>query len=237
MSKSEEFYGLVLGHLRRSRLPFMVGGSYALMHYIGKQKAVKDLDIVCRPSDIENILKYARSVGLKTELTNKNWLGKIFNDKDYVDVIFRTSNRRIEIDSEGLKRSRRSVLFGEGVDILSPEDVIVNKMYVFGRDCYHGHDIYKLVHKLGKKLDWKIIWKAVRKDWQVLEAHLILFDFVFPKDGGKVPAWLRSEIRENRSKKSKTKGKFQGHLLSLVDYPKKGEIKLHNHPLKKSKDM
>jgi hypothetical protein len=237
MNRSEKFYSLVLGHLRRSNLSFMVGGSYALMHHMGTKKIVKDLDIVCEPADALRILKCAKQAGFKTEFTYKNWLGKIFNEKDYIDVIFRTSNKRIEVKKEWFKHGRGHVLFGEKVFMLSPEEVIINKMYVFGRDCYHGHDIYKLVHKLGSELDWKRIWKAIQKDWQILEAHIVLFDFVFPKDRYKIPDWLRSEIGKNKDKKVKTQSKFQGHLLSLVDYPIKGRNKLHNHPLKVGKNL
>ena len=235
MERSEKFYGLVLGHLRRSNLPFMVGGSYALMHYMGTKKTVKDLDIVCRPVDASKILKSAKQAGLKTEFTYKAWLGKIFNEKDYIDVIFRTSNKRIEVQKDWFKYGRSHILFGEEVLMLSPEDVIVNKMYVFGRDCYHGHDIYKLVHKMGSGLDWKRIWRAIKKDWQILEAHIILFDFVFPQDREKIPQWLRSEVKICKGSKIKRKEKFRGDLLSLVDYPKNGQPALHNHPLKAGK--
>lgn len=233
MSNSEQFYATVISELLAGDIPFMIGGSYALMEHLHMKRAVKDLDIVCKPADAKRLLALARKRGFKTELTYKGWLGKIFNADHYIDIIFRTSNGRVEMEDSGFRHGIRTILFGLPITLLAPEEVMIHKMYVFSRDCYHGHDIYKLIHTLGATLDWTRVWRTMERDWQVLHAHTVLFDFVYPQDVIQIPEWIRQKIAEKEKQKIRTKVICRGNMLSLVDYPRKGSPKLHNHPLEK----
>lgn len=236
LSPSEKFYAQVIDCLKESSIPFMIGGSYAAINYFGPKRDLKDLDILCLPKDARKILEHAKRSGFEVEMTNPRWLGKIFNSTNYVDVIFSTSNGRIKVGKDWLERSVPISLFNIKTSAISPEDMISTKLYVFGRDCFHGHDIYKLMRKYHSQIDWKRLLKVAGKDHLVLSAHLALFDFVFPRDTKKIPTWFREELAKLQKSARKNLGgqSFRGKDLSLVDYKTSSSSPIYNHPLKKS---
>lgn len=186
------------------------------------------------PKDVPRALALFRKAGYGTELTHKEWLAKIYDADSYVDIIFRSSNRMNEVKRDFFDRAHKALVFGSRVQVMSPEDMIVSKLYILSRDCFHGHDVYKIIRALGNRIDWAMIWSRLKKDWQVLYAHVLLFDFVFPKDRRKIPAWLRDELTERASKLPGTNAEFRGNIVSLVDYKTPKQIAaLYAHPKKK----
>lgn len=230
--RKEAFFTRVLRSLGGSDIPFMVAGTYAFMFHTRSTRPTKDLDIFCRPKDVQKLLKFAKAQGFKTERTYASWLGKIYDSENYVDVVFRSSNRRHEVDDGYLRRSMSGIVLGVPTKVVSPEDMLVTKLYVMSRDCFHGHDVYKLIKAL-KLLDWKRIWTVMEKDWQILYAHVLLFDFVFPRERKNIPQWLRKELALKALKPARTTAVFQGNDLSLVDYKTPKQLQaLHNLPKK-----
>ncbi len=216
----------------------MVAGTYAFMHYIGRKQATKDIDILCRPRDVKRALKVLSQLGHATELTHKHWLAKVYDSRFYADIIFRSSNRKLEITNDWFLHSQPARLLGQEVRVIPPEELIAQKMYVAGRDCFHGHDVYRLLHALSLNLDWRRLFKIMRADWQILYAHLMLFDFVFPKDSRNIPLWLIKELQRRETDRVKgsprLKTEFRGDQLSLVDYASPRQLKaLYNHPKKR----
>ena len=231
----EKLYHRVIDDLTGGGMPLLVGGTYAFGAYVRTNRPIKDLDLFCLPKDVGRIFRFFKRAGLRTELTDKRWLGKIFDSRSYVDIIFRSSNRKIPVSGTWFRHARTGAVLGRKVKLIAPEELILSKFSVMSRDCFHGHDIYKLIHKLGRELDWRRIWKTVKKDWQVLKAHVLLFDFVYPGERNNVPAWLRRTLlREEARSKRAVRGSsgHRGRELSLVDYATPSELKkIHAHPL------
>lgn len=232
LTKQEKFYIKIIDVLDQSDVPFMIGGSYAYMHHTKTIRPTKDIDIFCIPTDVSRVMRAFRIAGMKTELTYKKWLGKVYDDDNFADIVFRSANGKHVVTKKWMVRSEAGVLFGRKIRMKSPEDVILTKLYVMGRDCFHGHDVYKLIKALGKKLDWHMIWRESKVDWQILYAHTLFFDYVFPNDREKIPSWLRAEMQKKAAKKGGG-GSFRGKMLSMVDYSTPKQIAaLHNHPKK-----
>ena len=235
LSPSEKFYARVISCLEESSIPFLIGGSYAARNYFGPKRNLKDLDILCLPRDARKILNCAEKAGFEVEMTNPRWLGKIFNSTDYVDVIFSTSNGKIKLEEDWFERSKPLSLFGIKTRAISPEDMILTKMYVFGRDCFHGHDIYKLIKRYHSQINWRRLLKTVGKDHLVFSAHVALFDFVFPRETEKIPDWFRKKLAtlKKPSRKNRAERAFRGKELSLIDYKAPSSSPIYNHPLRK----
>ena len=51
LTKTEQFYSSVLKDLLEARLPFMIGGGYALNLYTDGRRPTKDLDIFTTPAE------------------------------------------------------------------------------------------------------------------------------------------------------------------------------------------
>ena len=74
--ETRAFYRRALGIIREARIPFLVGGAYALAHYAGIVRHTKDLDVFVRPADCGGALEALGAAGLRAELTFPHWLGK-----------------------------------------------------------------------------------------------------------------------------------------------------------------
>src|SRR5919204_6955153 len=86
--RAEVFYTQALRELAKLDLPFLLAGTYALSAYTGVARATKDLDIVCKPTDYTRVLNHFRNLGYTVKIEDERWLGKVFQDEHFFDVIF-----------------------------------------------------------------------------------------------------------------------------------------------------
>lgn len=235
-NRQEQFFRKVLRILEESGIPFMIGGSYAYMHHTKTLRPTKDIDIFCTIQDWRRAMKSFQKSGLKTEVTYPKWLGKVYDSHNFADIIYSSNNGKNVVTKDWLARAKWGKMLGHNVRVISPADIVLTKIYIMARDCFHGHDIYKLVQAVGSKLDWNFVWEKAQDDWQLLYAHTLIFDYVFPKEKEKIPAWIRKELEKKTIKygSNKSSVKFQGNMLTMVDYSTPAQIrKLHNHPKRK----
>jgi hypothetical protein len=223
LPKSREFYRRAQLVLTEAKIPFLVGGAFALEFYTGVWRYTKDLDIFVRPPDIQEILKVARAAGFRTELTFSHWLGKIFDGDDFVDVIFSSGNGVARVDDSWFEHAVHGETLGMATDVCSVEDMIWSKAFVMERERFDGADIAHLIHAQGKNLNWSRLVKRFGQHWEILLAHLVLFVFIYPGKRDLIPDWLIQELvqkllttRKNNSPQSAPP--FQGTLLSREQY-------------------
>lgn len=231
----EKFYKDVLTAIKQSGIPFLITGSYAFMHYVGVKKQPKDIDVLCHPQDIKTLLRYLSNAGYKTEFTYKHWLAKVYNNHSFVDIIFRNGNGKLAVTSDWFVDVTSAQIVGITVPLVRAEELICQKLYVTSRDCFHGHDAYKLIYTMGKKLNWQRIYSLMQDDWQVLYAHMLLYSFIHPNDHKSVPKWLLTKLHEKEAlhliKPVRSKVAFRGDLMSMIDYATPQQLRtLHNHP-------
>ena len=72
--------------MRRTGIPFLVGGGYALKHYAGGVRGTKDLDVFVRRRDAVRLLRALAADGFDTDLTFPHWLGKARVDGTCIDI-------------------------------------------------------------------------------------------------------------------------------------------------------
>src|SRR5579871_3566968 len=94
------FYLDALTSLSRAKVPYLLGGAYALAHYTGIVRHTKDLDLFVRPADAPRVLEVLEQAGYRTEMTFSHWLGKAFCGDDFIDVIFSSGNGQCLVDDE-----------------------------------------------------------------------------------------------------------------------------------------
>src|SRR5260370_17138718 len=87
-ARAERFCAQALRELAKLDLPFLLAGTYALSAYTGVTRATKDLDIVCKPTDYPRVLNHFRNLGYTVAVEDERWLGKVFQDEHFFDVIF-----------------------------------------------------------------------------------------------------------------------------------------------------
>jgi hypothetical protein len=192
--KAELFYKRVLRTLEKSKIPFMVGGTYAVREYTGIKRETKDMDLFCKSGDYPRILHLLRQEKCTVEVLDEQWLAKIKDNGYYVDIIFGSISGMMPIDESWLKYAKPARIRGHKVLLVSPEELIWSKAFRQEREKYDGADVNHLILKVGRKLDWKRLLMRMEQQWEILLSHLLSFRFVYPSERNIVPKWLIEEL-------------------------------------------
>ncbi len=193
---AEKFYQKILNVLIDNKIPFLIGGTYALPFYFEVDRTTKDMDTFCRAGDYPRLLRTLHDAGYEVEIIDDRWLAKVW-DKNHqytVDFIFGIVAGTWPINDEAFKNAKRRKLLGFNVKICAPEELIVSKMFMFNRKHFSGADIAHLILHCGKNLNWKLILSKIDPYWEVLFAHIILFRFIYPSERETIPSWLIKEL-------------------------------------------
>ncbi|MEW5743947.1 MAG: hypothetical protein AB1805_00715 [Nitrospirota bacterium] len=195
---AREVYYKALTMANKSKVPYLVGGAYALKSYTGISRDTKDLDLFARPGEVEALLKVFSSEGYETEITSEYWLGKIFFGNYFIDVIFNSGNGTSVVDDEWFAFAGDDEILGIPVRICPAEEIIVQKAFIKERERYDGADVAHLLRALAERLDWDRLLRRFEPHWQVLLVHLILFGFIYPSERHRIPRRILRELLDRQ---------------------------------------
>jgi hypothetical protein len=217
------FYRRAAGILADGRIPFLVGGAFALRHYTGIWRWTKDFDIFVRPEDCPRVLAACAAQGFATDLTFPHWLGKVYGPGgQFMDVIFSSGNGVARVDNDWFAHAETGAVVGCPARFIPAEEMIWSKGFIMERERFDGADIAHLLRARAPRLDWPRLLKRFGPHWEVLFSHLLLFRFIYPAEQGLIPAWVIQELlyRVQRSMQSPPSGgpRFRGTLLSREQY-------------------
>jgi Uncharacterised nucleotidyltransferase len=190
------FYRDVLETLRYAEIPFLISGGFALQHFTGISREIRDLDIFVLEKDIHPALQALAAAGYPTELTFSHWLGKVYDHTrtEYVDLIFSSGNGLCKVTQTWFERAVPSEVFDMPVFLCAPEEMIWQKAFIMERERYDGADIAHLIRAQTDTLDWQRLLGLFGRHWRVLLSHLILFEFIYPTERSKIPLWVRQRL-------------------------------------------
>ena len=189
-----EFYQTTIELLLREDLPFLVGGTHAYHRYTGVSRETKDFDVFIRRRDYPRLVEIVEGAGYTTELKFPHWLGKIWKEKAFIDVIFAGGNGEAEIDDEWFEHSVEGKVFGFPVRLAAPEEMIWSKSYVMERERYDGADVQHLLLRTGKRLDWDRLLARFGAHWRLLLMQIVKFGFVYPSERWRIPREVTEEL-------------------------------------------
>src|SRR5258707_2204405 len=193
-ARAEVFYAQALRELAKLDLPFLLAGTYALSAYTGVTRATKDLDIVCKPADYPRVLNHFRNLGYTVAIEDERWLGKVFQDEHFFDVIFAFWHGLAPVSDQWFESAPRIEVFGTQMRIIAPTELIWSKAFVQLRHRYDRADITHLILKQHDQIDWQRLLAYMELHWEVLLAHLLNFRWAYPSERDCVPRWLMDEL-------------------------------------------
>jgi len=219
---AREFYLRSLAILADARIPFLVGGAYALNHYTGIERHTKDFDVFVRREHYGAVEMALLAAGIATELTFPHWLGKASCAHGSVDVIFSSGNGLSQVDDGWFEHAVVGWVLGIEVRVCPPEEMIWSKAFITERERYDGADIMHLLLARADRLDWGRLLARFDAHWRVLLSYLGLFGFVYPSERARIPAWVMSELIGRLSGELRAPASprrvCQGTLLSREQY-------------------
>ncbi|HEV3256346.1 MAG TPA: hypothetical protein VG013_05645, partial [Gemmataceae bacterium] len=170
----------------------------------------------------QRLLDLFSAAGYRTELTFPHWLGKVYGDGDFIDVIFSSGNGIARVDDGWFVYAVDAQVLGMPVRLCPPEEMIWSKAFVMERERYDGADIAHLLRARGSGLDWQRLLRRFGENWRVLLNHLILFGYIYPAEQSQVPAWvlddLLGRVRDEMRRPPPRTPECRGILLSRAQY-------------------
>lgn len=216
------FYRATLELFNAEGLPFLVGGTHAYHRYTGIARETKDFDVFVRRADYPRFEEVVRRAGYETELTFPHWLGKIYKDDAFIDLIFSGGNGEAAVDDEWFDHSVEGKVFGVDVRLAAPEEMIWSKSYVMERERYDGGDVMHLLLRTGRRLDWQRLIRRFGDHWRLLLMQIVKFGFVYPSERYRIPREvtesLLSRFVAEMNERSQTEKVCYGTLTSRAQY-------------------
>lgn len=220
-----DFYRATLELFNAKGLPFLVGGTHAYYRYTGIARETKDFDVFIQGRDYARFEEELARAGYCTELKFAHWLGKIYKDDAFIDLIFSGGNGEAAVDDEWFEHSVEGKIFGVPVRLAAPEEMIWSKSYVMERERYDGGDVMHLLLRTGKRLDWNRLLRRFGDHWRLLLMQIVKFGFVYPSERFRIPrdvteellARFNRELNERSHPKKVTFGTLTSRAQYLVD--------------------
>ena len=149
-----EVYREALLCLVTAKVPFMVGGAFALESYTGLVRRTKDLDLFVNPGDRLRLLQHLNDAGFETEWRFPHWLGKANKDDCSIDIIYSSGNGICTVDEAWFRYALPAEVLGISVRVVPAEEMLWSKAFVMERNRYDGGDIAHLLraraHSMGQ---------------------------------------------------------------------------------------
>src|SRR5690554_6568872 len=117
------FYQRMVARLCAEKVPFLVGGAYALGYYTGIERHTKDFDIFVERRDYDGVMQLLADEGCITELTYPHWLGKARCGDEFIDVIFSSGNGVASVDEDWFRHAPQVQLLGHTVSLCPAEEM------------------------------------------------------------------------------------------------------------------
>ena len=191
---AHEVYREALSCLIKAKVPFLVGGAFALESYSGVVRPTKDLDLFVNPADRLRLMQRLSDSGFRTEWRFPHWLGKAYKDERSIDIIYSSGNGVCPVDETWFRYALPAVILGIPVKIVPAEEMLWSKAFVMERNRYDGGDIAHLLRARAQSMDWARLLFRFGSHWRVLFSHVLLFGFIYPEQRLRIPDWFMHEM-------------------------------------------
>lgn len=143
--------------LSNAQVRFALAGSTAV-YARGGPVGEHDVDFVVHVDDVTKALAAATEAGLRTERPPEDWLAKVYDDGNLVDLIFRFHDRAV--DDEMLARAETMTVAAVQMPVLDAGDLVVAKLLsLTAHHCDFAPPLL-MVRVLREQIDWAVVREA-----------------------------------------------------------------------------
>ena len=186
---TKQIYQLALRALRVARVRFVVGGAWAVEHYVPLGRATLDLDLMIEPSMTDPAIQALVQHGGR--LIGRDIMQvRIDVSGAEIDLVHHIAQGEYAIDATWWQHAVPARLFDVATLVASPADLIWSKVFIASRHRFDGADIVHLIRGAHQTIDWGRLAQHLRPYPQLLLAYLNLFEFCYPGERNAIPDWL-----------------------------------------------
>src|SRR5215472_13988736 len=188
-----DVYRRVIDEAIARRIPFALGGAFALAVHTGYWRDTKDIDLYVLPSFRDRMIEVVRDQGLSDYYDklpyDRWWIYRSSADGTIVDIIWAMANHRAEIDELWMSGPKVEIC-GRKLKVLPAEAMIWDKLYIMQRDRCDWPDVMNLLFYVGDRVDWNLLTARIGEDLPLLAGAFMVFRSLAPARAQALPDWL-----------------------------------------------
>lgn len=158
--------------LKQAELPFALGGSFAVYAH-GGHSSDHDVDFLIREQDRERALAELCAVGFVTEHPPEDWLVKVFDGENMVDLIYRPVEA--PVTDATLADTVLRPVEAIHMPVLSATQLMVHKLLSFTQHYCDFARGLPVARSLREQIDWDRVRRETAHS-PYAEAFLMLLD-------------------------------------------------------------
>lgn len=216
-SEARECYRDVIQVLQRARIPFAVGGAFAVHKHTRIWRETKDLDLLMPTAAVPKAMSELRRADFETYIEDSIWLAKARCGKYFVDLITGIGSATLFVDESWIERASTADILGLSCRVLAAEEMLASKVFVAFRERFDGADVAHLIRACAPQLDWERVLALLDSHWELLFWSLSLFAYIYPANTDIVPERIWSELTERFAEQVRHPKKDAPFRGTLVD--------------------
>jgi len=185
-----KIYDAVMKAALAERIPFALGGAFALATYTGNWRNTKDLDLYVLPQYREHMKDLVTRLGLVDYFDqreyDRSWIYRATADGVIVDTIWAMANGRAQVD-EWWMSGPEIEIHSYRIKVIPAEVMLWDKLYIVQRERCDWPDVMNLLYATGPRLDWDRILRRLDGDVDLLTAALSVFRWISPAIARQLP--------------------------------------------------
>jgi hypothetical protein len=191
-----KIYDAVMKAALHERIPFALGGAFALATYTGTFRNTKDLDLYVLPQYRERMKDLVTRLGLVDYFDHReydrSWIYRATADGVIVDTIWAMANGRSQVDEWWMSGPEIEVR-GYRIKVIPAEVMLWDKLYILQRERCDWPGVMNILYAMGRDLDWDQILRRLGEDVDLLAGALSVFRWISPAIAQQLPktVWRR----------------------------------------------
>jgi hypothetical protein len=162
----------VASTLKQAEIPFALGGSFAVYAH-GGHSSDHDVDFLLREEDKQRAVNALCAVGFTAEQPPEDWLVKVYDEGNMVDLIYRPVETPVTNDT--LQDVVMRPVAAINMPVLSATQLMVHKLLSYTQHYCDFARGLPLARSLREQIDWpRVRTETVHSPYA--EAFLILLD-------------------------------------------------------------
>jgi hypothetical protein len=183
-------YSQVIDSLTERRVPFAIGGAFAMATITGFWRDTKDLDIYALPEHREAARKVLDELEFQdyfdTKPYDRWWIYRSVKNDTIIDLIWAMATHRAQIDDLWMSGPTVEIR-GRRLRVLPAEAVLWDKLYIMQRERCDWPDAMNVLYWACEDIDWEYLLERVGDDRPLLAAAITVFRWLSPGRAQKLP--------------------------------------------------
>jgi hypothetical protein len=213
-------YAEVLDRTTDRKIPFALGGAFAVAAMTGYWRDTKDLDVYVPPAYRDALIELLHGLGFADYYEKKPydrwWIYRACRGETTIDVIWAMANHRTEIDDLWMSGPEIAIR-GHLLKVLPAEALLWDKLYIMQRERCDWPDVMNVLFWTFREIDWEYLLERIGDDRPLMAGVLNVFRWLSPGCAAEMSRWIWDCLGITPPAEQPIAPKIIAHRAELLD--------------------